>query len=445
VHTPSKLSAAQLGDRFAFYAKRVQSIRLEGFSNEREGEIVIRLITDPEVISAWFIGDKMFPRLRNLTFLNGFIDNLRIASNAAFIIKNILGATNLTTLQIWAYQGSVTVFTNGIEELLRNCSYLEKLVLSTGYDDDSDWTKLLGTMLLHTTHLRDLYVTGSPVSYIDLLRLADYHQLSHLHVEEVSGLPDGPLVLPPHSFRQLHRLNLRDYAPYRLACAVLASVPSDGLAECDLYLQVYSSQTPQDIHSVLQHVVTHANLVRISISIGPTFDFNAAALKSLEASTMLFSLFHSLSKLESLALGSSYDQDIFPVDETIISGLTQTCPQLRWWNSSGYASAQGVLPFNTFLNVLRYYPNLKALPISVDASHLPSAEIRAEFGQHEYGYRLKVKYIEETAELEQVVSQLFPRVITLSIQPLLRWEHPREIDMSTIARNVAHLDSARDT
>jgi hypothetical protein len=325
-----------------------------------------------------------------------------------------------------------------MEELLRKCSYLEELVLGAVSDDENNWTKFLGTMLLHTTHLRGLYVT-SPVNYVDLLRLADYRHLSDLHVEEVSGLPDGPLILPPNSFRQLHRLNLRDHAPYRLACAVLASVPSDGLTECDLHLKAHTSLTPQDIHSLLLQVVAHTNLVRVSISIGLVIHRDVATLKSLETSVVLFGLFHSLPKLESLTLGSFYDQDILPVDETIISGLTQACPQLRWWNSLGYASAQGVIPFNTFLNVLRYHPNLKALPISVDASELPSVEIRAEFGQHEYGYKLKVKYIEETAELEKVVSQLFPRVMTLSIQPLLRWEHPRVISMNTVARDVTHL------
>jgi hypothetical protein len=100
VHTPNKLSATQLGDRFAYYAKRVRSLSLGEYNREGENENAIRLIVDPEVVSAWFIGDKVFPRLHTLAFLSGFMDDLRTVSNAAFIIKNILGATNLTTLQI---------------------------------------------------------------------------------------------------------------------------------------------------------------------------------------------------------------------------------------------------------------------------------------------------------------------------------------------------------
>jgi hypothetical protein len=294
-------------------------------------------------------------------------------------------------------------------------------------------------MLLHTGHLRNLY-TSLPVSYVDLLQLADYRHLNTLKLEDVSGFPESPLILPPHSFRELQRLNLQDHAPYRLACVVLASVPSDSLTECDLDLNAHTSLTPQDIHSVLHQVITHANLVRISISIYAEIDHPDVG-KSPDTSATFFSLFHLLPKLESLRFGCPFNQDMFPIDQTIISDLLQACPRLQWWNSSGYTSAHAVIPFISFLDILRYHPDLKALPLSVDASVLPDAGFIADFGQHEYGYRLSVQYIEEIAELTEVVARLFPRVRTLSVQPLLRWQRSREIDMNTANHHVTQSAS----
>jgi hypothetical protein len=440
VHTPSKLSAIQFGDRFAFYAKRVHSISLGEYGIEKEDGNFIRLVIDPEVVSAWFMGDKVFPRLHRLIFYDEFLHNLRTVNNAA-LIKNILGTANLTSLQIWTRQGTVTVFEDNMEGLLSNCSGLEELALGVNSNDENNWENFLSTMLLHTTQLRFLYTTF-PVSYTDLLWLANYRHLSTLKLQEVSRLPEGPLVLPSNSFRQLHHLTLRDHAPYRLACAVLAAVPSDGLIECDLYLHadVHTNPTHQDIHSVLHQVITHANLVGISVSIQGEADHPDLG-SSLETSAMFFGLFHSLVKLKFLTFGCLFNQNMFPIDETIISNLTQACPRLQWWISSGYTSAQTVIPFISFLDILRYHPDLKALPTSVDASVLPDAGFIVEFGQHEYEQTLIIQYIEETAELEEVVAQLFPCVRMLSIQSPHQWQLPRYITMGTVPTDVTHSDS----
>jgi hypothetical protein len=413
VPTPSDISGPQLGARFTFYAKRVQSIRLCDYNIASEDGNKICRAVDHEVLSAWFAGDNLFPRVHKLYLDNDFFDSMPFISNTA-ITRNILRTANLTVLSIQTHQGSVSVLEDGMDELLRNCTFLEELWLGMSSNREDGWTTLLGVMLSHTPRLCRLDTT-TPIHYVDLLRLGDHPCLSSLRVEKVTGIPDGPLKLPNRLFRKLCYLNLHDYTiSARLTCAVLSAVASVYLTECSLHVGINTKLTSQDIQDVLQKVVKHPSSTCISILISSTVD--DADINSPAASATFFRSFHSLSKLEHLSLTCINGRREFPVDHTIISDLLQACPKLQRWNILTRSRANGVVSFHCFLDILHRHPDLKVLPISVDASVLPSAELKAEFGQHEYGPYLTVIDSEKTAELWEVISQLFPCVKRLIVQ-----------------------------
>jgi hypothetical protein len=412
----------------------VQSISLGEHNIASDDENLIRRVIDPEVLSVWFIGENLFPRLHRLQFSNDFLHSLAIPSITA-LIKNIFTAANLTVLNILTHKGSVIVFEDAIEGLLRNCSSLEKLALMVR--SENGWTNLLGTMLSHTTHLCSLTAI-TPISYTILLRLADFPYLSSLRAEKIVGIPEGPLKLPYNSFRQLRHLHLRDSTPSAtLTRAILRSVASGCLTECFFYFGFDTSLRPQDIQDVLQQLVQHTDLTRVYIYIPSGVILGD--VKSPAASATFFRSLHSLPKLKYLTFGCLSNEGEFPIDNTIVTDLTQACPKLRKWVALGKRRTDGVVPFHNFLDMLRRHPDLEELPISVDASVLPSAELKAEFGRHKYGPCLTVEDIKETAGLEEVILQLFPRVRILSVRQ--QWRRPRMIAMSTAAEDVTNSDS----
>jgi hypothetical protein len=437
VSTLSNLSETQLGDRFAFYAKRVQSINLGEYSIKGDDENGIYRAIDIQVLSAWFRGNIIFSRLRRLRFGGSFLRSLPTPSITA-LIKNIFRAANLTVLMITTHIGSVALFEDGMEELLRNCSSLEELALTV--HSDHSWTNLLSIMLSRTTRLCSL-TTMPPISYTDLLLLADYPYLRSLRVEKIVGAPEGSCNLPHDSFRQLRRLGLQDSTPFAtLTRAVLSVIASGCLTECSFRLGMNTNLSSQDIQDILQTMVKHASLTRVYISISAGVDL--ADVKSPEVSATFFRSFHSLPKLKHLKFGCNNSWGEFPIDDVMVADLTQACPKLRRWNAQRPAAC-AIMSFCGFLDLLHQHPHLEKIPISVDASVLPSAEIQAEFGHHKYGPVLTVEDIEVTAVLQEVISRLFPRVKRLWVQKRQRWPPVRVIPIasSTAANDVVDSDS----
>jgi hypothetical protein len=409
------VDARALGDRFSFYAKRIQTLILNRYNLEGSEELGSRLVIDPYVLLVWARTDGVFPQIHKLTIDEGFMDLPLSAS----ILNNLFERTRLTALSIYLDGEHVAAFGSIRSQILEACANLEELEVVTmttqAQENRDEWASLLHTMLARTVCLND-FGTTLPIAYNDLMHVAQQPSLRKLTIHgPIFDIPQDSSILPSGAFQKLHTLEVEDQtSSARPTQSLLAFTSAHCLTSCTLNISPEIGIVTEDVYAILQLLSQHESLRNVSVIIAAELD---SAL-SAETAKELMGILHSLTKLTYLCLSLRND---FPINSIVISDLLCACPCLRSWylavrgEQSNKRPTRLTMPFESFLDMLKNHQSLKDIPVCVYPPVLPLAELKATFDPQQYGSSLVVEYIEDTRQLQKVVSEMLPRVQTVSV------------------------------
>jgi hypothetical protein len=133
---------------------------------------------------------------------------------------------------------------------------------------------------------------------------------------------------------------------------------------------------------------------------------------TLEWSTAFFGYLQRLPNLKWLY----FSDRCIPLSSAIVSSLVSHCPRLKTWERSpNYpCTNRAIITLQAFLDMLSCGPNIVNLPVIVDTSVLPSKAARAQFGSHVYGPELLIKVTTVTPEVEEIILEHLPLVLSVS-------------------------------
>jgi hypothetical protein len=401
----------ELGERFAFYAKRIRTLSFKKFFKQNHWPSTREMqVIHPDVYLLWAQVDYLFTRFCGLIISSDFLSIPRSTT----ALNRFLTLRALTSLEIYrGISNDLTALLECRTNIMEICHRLQSL---TVVPSATGLTNLVNDMLQHTACLRILR-THLPIRFEHILRLSSSSELRELRLQRVVQVPQNPKLLSRAAFRSLRSLRLRDSTlSAELSKCLLDFTSNHYFTTCSLQLEA-ADLSLDDLFLVIQHLTKHTTLKRVHILACSEKDFTSSIIRS----ATLISTFHSLHKLEVLIFFTNGE---FQLNHDIVTNLISACPRLRTWimrtkqsHENLWSATSCPMPFLSFLHLLRHNPSLQELPVSVYDLTTISAEPMASFGAHSYGPLLLIeKGEEDTAGFQDLVRSLFPQVSTVLIR-----------------------------
>jgi hypothetical protein len=389
-----------------YHAKRVRDFVIDHRRQRRKGDYYV----DPYVVAAWAKQPHLFPQLRALAA--SINTNFTWFGNAFDLLVQ---APCLATISVNFGDAMYHLHETTEQCLLEACPQLETLELEYSERRDNSgepWMKrtrhlpgVLHQMITTAARLRGLRLAESPMHFTTLLHLASLPELRILVLGEIIEIPPDLTSLPVSCFRALRALRIHDTTSHtRLARSLVQCCGGSPLMELHVSMDVGASSelNSQDLRDLFRVIGQHTRLEHLRISLewvsvndgGPFFD----ALPRLEFLTSLW--------ISKPVFGTS----LYTLLDLV--KILSLYPRLVRWHMGTYDKQDGIsTALSRLLYVLCLRPSLRLLPIVVNSSELPSEDIVANFGTHQYGPYLQVPC---TSELQEIITKLLPHVKTVT-------------------------------
>jgi hypothetical protein len=297
----------------------------------------------------------------------------------------------------------------GYSSLRSYCANLRVLRLwyiNSRTEPDEEDLEIVVSSLITASVLLEKVIVSIPISNSDLLHLGSCAHLYQLNV--CMFQTPHTSISRSETFRYLEITDITDMTGnLNLANFILSSEPHDRLTtlRCEAIFNRTSSIL--QLERFIDHVSRWTSLVKLTIIL-PSAYWDVFSIETYRA---IFKAFQNLSTLEELKWQSD-----FPVliDENIIRGMLDACPRLRTWTLRGSPDPNLIMPFLSFIDFLRRYPQISSLPIDVRCSVkcLPcNVDGLRGFAHQSYGERLSVRDVDCDPEaLATLISKTLPRV-----------------------------------
>jgi hypothetical protein len=224
------------GDRFCYYAKRMQSLDISGIDTSARGALydhIARLTVDPRLVHLWTSTNEIrFPLLYGLTFSDRF--SSRQYPHIASTIRTLLRLSPIKFLAIFIYRDAVDQVQAELRhEILDACRGLGWLCIGdiqAGFDKSgasTKWSNFVGDMISHATQLRKCMI-ALPMNVLDLHHMSALENLTSFTIREVTPALRRPFVLPVGSFARLESLQVHEHNTSASVTRSMLSFPPNG-------------------------------------------------------------------------------------------------------------------------------------------------------------------------------------------------------------------------
>jgi hypothetical protein len=399
---------SHFGDRFAYYAKRVRALDLnQDYDHSR---YVDYRVVHPTVLLAWGRHQHLFPRLSTLTVCGQTsLDPARDEQ----VFGRFIRSPHLTSLIVTWVEELCKLSQESVNALVDACARLERVQLGQAgcslaiLDEGHPLPRLLHRMTEGAGRLRSLEMTplNMPIQFATLVCLAAMPTLQHAVLRSILSVP-VVFRLPASPFSALRTLCITDTTPHlHLTRSILQSCTSPHLAVlhitiADPAVGSYGNSphvSDNDLGSLLGLVSRRLSLTSLRLR------FNLTLMINTDLCYMLPPLPH----LTWLRMSGSFG----PILNTdTVRHVLALYPQLEEWayhTSRLYAA----VTFSEFLELLQPRSMIRALPVVVASTELPSEEALSQFGTITCWECLYVMDGVDTPEVLEVIDRILPNVV----------------------------------
>jgi hypothetical protein len=415
---------SHFGDRFAYYAKRVRTLTLDqGYPSEEILDEIFgedfdedppncnHYVVHPTVLLAWGRHHHLFPRLSELAVCGR--PSLDPAQDEQ-VFRQFIRSPHLISLIVnWGEQ-LCKLSQESVDALVDVCARLERVqFVQFGHGPSPRNGKHPLPGLLHritegAAHLRSVQMNHDrlvkfPVQFATLLNLAT---MPTLQVAELSTILDVPAVfrLPSSPFSALRSLHIVDNTSHlHLSRNILQSCASPCLAHLQIRIEEHKGSdgtfmrvSKDDLHSLSGLLSHRSSLTSLRLVVQTILDTDSDVCYTLPP----------LPHLTVLGM-SGWCGAVIEIDA--VKHILSLYPQLERWdyrNDKYYAA----VTLSDLLELLQPRPMIRALPVIVASTEVPSEEALAQLGTITYGDLLYVMDGVDTPELCEVIQRIFPGV-----------------------------------
>jgi hypothetical protein len=361
----------------------------------------------PTVLVAWGRRHSLFPLLCALSVCGDL--SLSPARDEQ-ALSHFLRAPSLTSLEVATASKLCNFAQDSVEALLNACTNFKSMtILRADEDEDEDyvealqvqsWSRLLHKMVASAAHLRVLDLWTGSMQWETLVHLAAMPTIQELALDSIIGVPASPSLHMEAPFSALRSLGITDETPHLcLSHSLLQTCAIPHLTYLNITIKDHHSEgepqvSLQEVHSLLALVGRHhTGLTSLSVRVSLLLP-NAHICLALPP----------LPHLTYLYAGGWYTPTLN------FEGIRRTLalyPRLEHWT---YRDGKSHAPvsLSELLSLLHPYPSIKDLPVVIASADLPSEDTIAQFGTHGYGPQLDVQAGVPIADLDEVVSRVFP-------------------------------------
>jgi hypothetical protein len=398
-----------LGQRFLQRARRVRRLRLYTYA-EKDQMKPVRFVVEPELLALWAATPGTLPRLQDLHIEEEYL--MKSPTHEA-LLPNFLVHHTLLKLSLSSPYSFIPLFERNQAALIGACSELQAITLKqVGFytDEGSDrWMAWSAAVIAHAHNVRHLHIE-MPVDYAELRLLSMMPVLKTLHLFCVMNIPLLPATLPSGSFPALLNLTLNDDTEGgRLCRNVLSPCASSKLVRCAI--RIYTSLL-KDKCVLLAAVCQHKHVAHLLIHAWHGMDVNPAP--TLQDTWLLLQELKPSRYMQSLRLTMDAT-DAHPLNAAHIAHVLQLYPSLRRWARHKSSQHWATMSLNEFMAVLKDRPEIRDLPITITCSDLPSADVQAAFGTHDYDMKIRILKSVFTDGLRAAIWKLFPKVSAVRV------------------------------
>jgi hypothetical protein len=270
-------------------------------------------------------------------------------------------------------------------------------------DEEHPLPGLLHRMTAGAAHLRslDTALMDAPVQFATLVCLATMPMLQYAVLGGIEGVP-AVCQLPVSPFSALRTLHITEPTPnIHLVRSILQSCASPCLADLRIVINDHEDSDgslqlilTNDLHSLLTLLGRHTSLTRLILSSGSALN------------TDLWYMLPPLPHLTFLDV-SIWGSGAFAID--IVKHVLILYPKLEEWDYS-HPRFYAAVAVSELLELLQPRPMIRALPVVVASTKLPSEEALLHWGTVTYGDCLYVMNGVDTPELREVIRRVFSGV-----------------------------------
>jgi hypothetical protein len=384
------------GDRFLFYARRVQVLRLENDRDERVSSSVM----------AWWADLhsqlNIFPKLRRVEVYPDEEHPMNAQTVFSFVTPS------LVHLDLYLTEGIVD------DEHTQACVPAHLPCLrSLKFWEDSAYIlpvgPLLAALVVSARNLRDIQVAGHiSVDHISAMsKLENLWKLDMRTWGEVTYPSFQPLA---GVFQQLRHWEIHE--DNHMLLDFFRSVTPNTRLELFAYESYVANMTLSHakFDALVDHVVQWSTLVDLSLKLFVADD----NMSTCDTSTLLRKL-HRLACLRSLYLHTNLHLSL---DEDSVCGLLHACLHLRQWRvlmgdskdlDRRVNTCSVRMPLSRLLDLIQRRPHLVGLPISAQCHPIPSLSSISDVAHPSYRL-LEVYAVHDPVKLAELVRSLLPQV-----------------------------------
>jgi hypothetical protein len=368
----------------------------------------IHHMVHPTVLVAWGWQHSLFPLLRELSVC-GHLSRDSARDEEAF--RHFLRAPSLTSLEVVTASKLCNFTQDSVDALLHACVGLRSVKIMEVSDEENadvmdtlqSWPRLLHKIVARAAHMRALRLEWNiPVQWETVVHLAAMPTIQELSLCRIVGVPASPSLHVGAPFSALHSLCITDETPHIcLLHTLFRTCAMPHLTYLDITIQDYRSEgelqvSEQELHSLLALVGRHhTGLTYLSVVL-------SLLLPNADICVALPPLPH----LTHLCARGWYSPSL---DFEGIRRVLALYPQLEHWTyQEDMRKLHAPVSLSELLDLLHPYPSIEELPVVITSADLPSEETIAQFGTHRYGPQLDVQAGVPIADLDEVVSRIFP-------------------------------------
>jgi hypothetical protein len=406
-----------LGERFFYYAKRIQFLDLDEIDasdSDAESPGPVQFLVDPRLLFLWTAATPApLPRLREITFSGRHLSS---SPYAASMIHALLRSPMLDSLCLTIDQDSIrSVQAELRHELLELAPRLRKLYVNArlyafndGLEGLERWTELVGEMIARTESLRDciLHLPATLSDLHALSRMRHLRQLQISHLATAEGF-QHPFSFPEGALSKLARVRLTDDSERLPLARTVLSTPSSGCMK-HILIRADTETSVDHVCNTVSLLAKHLSLTYVAMDFPSPIHGDAR---------VLFEALPSLPRLERLDMRLCSK---FGTDPPLISAILLLYPNLQSFRLKSYGRpGLNDLPtlcpvsLTQLVHIIRAHPELTKLPVYINTSELPQFPAAAELAELRYGPRLRVLASADCPETRRAIAELLPKVTEL--------------------------------
>jgi hypothetical protein len=382
------------GDRFAFYARRVQTLFFEsqwGYFPHYQGFI------SPQVLNTWAdAAQQLFPLLHAITVGLGYASSVLDARVVLCFLTPNIDDFYMICPKLFFLDPDETA------QLKISGTGLQSLRFGALTGDQQSAQLLASTVISALTRYEIVHLS-LPLTSSAITHLGQCPRLRNLKLKLV-----GPVLwdLSIGAFGALTQLELHDSTSELTGMHFTLALPSHIRLQSFSYTMGYLAPflNRLSLHRFVQHITTWVTLTSIFLSL-----HLEDGASSLEAYREIHTHFHTLPHLETLKWRSNTP---LILDNTILRDFLSACPQLAEWHIFNVDAVEVSLP--AFVSLLSTHPNIRCLPVRVCCNQMPSPEAVANCGASRYMGPLSVIDVEDPDAVAVVLRRMAPYVTTCS-------------------------------